>query len=190
VAEQHREPPALGAQTGVVQVLGVGHLDAEHAQPLDAVEERHPQAGRIAFDGQHPHLLEDPAGERGVDLDARPVPRQRVECALLVVDEIDLQPHAEQPAGCRHRGGQPVRRRQLHPFEQSHQCGEGRVAGRGGAERAAVRGPVGTGQLVEAFVHRVREHVALRGGQLRQTVQVGVHLDRVRVAAEREVTQP
>jgi hypothetical protein len=55
---------------------------------------------------------------------------------------------------------------------------------------SAVARPAAADEQVDPFVRRVGEDVPLPGGELGQAVEVRVHGERVRFAAEREVVQP
>ena len=130
VSEQARDRPERVVQRGVVGIGAGGQRDVEYAEALHSVEQRQPQPGRVGIlDWHRLDQAERPPGQRSRDRQRRPGwqagGRPRYELALVVVDEVDDDAHAEAVSGGRGQVGQLVRRGQMRGIDQGHECVEG-----------------------------------------------------------------
>jgi hypothetical protein len=82
-----------------VEIREVEALDFQYSEPLDAVDQRHPQAGATGGGGrQDLYLSERASRQSGVDLKRldrlgyRVVDRNGMQVALVVVDQIHGDP--------------------------------------------------------------------------------------------------
>jgi len=95
---------------------------ADHAEALDAVDERDPEDVVVGFAPlQHRPQLVGPAGERPVRADRRDAFPQRTQLDLLVVDEVDLGAQPQRSEDVVERGRDRVPREEVGPLDQVEQ---------------------------------------------------------------------